>query len=167
MEQSMEKSDPVDRTNNGGNGDDETANDYQRDIKVHLARRYVNKRERILMLIEDFIDDVTVSQSYELNEKICNNPPINRSIVDLLIHRRQLRQSKHTLMDDRYTENLASIMSVEKLNQLLHCLEDIYRDTADLIELNDKSGLAIKSPRYQTIEILLQIVLVLLDENNA
>lgn len=142
---------------------------YDIDVRLHLARRCVAKRERILRFIEDYTRDIVNSAAY----RVTGCPFVDRDVYELLIRRRELRESLQADNDyaqshDRtLTMRIASQLNVEQLNALLYNLEELYRDIVDLVDMNERSGLAIKTPPEQTFDILMNVIVNLLsdDEN--
>lgn len=135
---------------------------YDRDVRVHLTQRCVAKRERILRFIEDYMRDI-------VNSDVCRATGcklVDRDVYDLLTRRRELRERSEEEEDRKMINEIASRLDVEQLNLLLYNLEELYRDIVELVEMNEKSGLAIKSPLEQTFDILLHVIMNLLSDCN-
>lgn len=137
---------------------------YDRDVRFHLARRCVSKRELILRFIEDYMNDI-------LNSDACRVTGgcqfVDRDVYDLLLRRRELRNVRGEQDDRKMISKIASRLNVEQLNLLLYNLDELYRDIVELIEMNEKSGLAIKTPLDQTFDILLQVIMNLLNDDDC
>lgn len=149
---------------------DSVRKQYDLDVRLHLAQRCVAKRERILRFIEEYIRDILNSASY----RVTGCPFIDRDMYDLLIRRRELRDrlqdsdnDEFVIPDRALTIRIASRLNVDQLNVLLYNLEELYRDIVELVDMNERSGLAVKTPPEQTFDILMNVIVnLLIDEND-
>lgn len=142
---------------------DEVRKRYDLDVRLHLARRCLMKRERILRFIEEYARDIVNSDAYRLT----GCPFVDKDVYALLMRRRELRERLQIdgQSDDRAAVvRIAKRLNVEQLNLLLYNLEELYRDIVELIDMNEKSGIAVKTPPEQTFDILTSVLVNLLND---
>lgn len=134
--------------------------------RERLATRCFDKRDLIMILIENYIISTCSSQSYELFNSIdAKNALIEPPIVKLMTARRQLRtlwRGKQRQDEIRGRQKLAKKLNTNQLNALLHNLDNMYHDISEIIMMNTQINLAIKQPLRRTIDQLLLVFKTLL-----
>lgn len=143
---------------------------FQPDFNLHmrerLATRCFEKRNLIMILIENYIINSCNSQSYELLNSIdASAGLIEKPIVQLMLTRRQLRslwQEQQRQNETKGKARLVQTLNVEQLNSLLHYLDNTYRDISEIISMNTKINLAVKQPMRRTVDQLLLVFRTLL-----
>lgn len=146
--------------------------EFDRDARERLANRCFEKRDLILIMIENYIINTGNSQSHQMLNTIdvgCNNV-IEKPILQLMSTHRQLRaQWKGQIRPDEMKgrERLAKNLNVSQLNSLLHYLDNLYRDISELIQMNTTVNLLAQQPVRNTIDQLLMVFRTLLTMNGA
>lgn len=144
--------------------------DFNLYARERLANRCFEKRDLIMILIENYIINSCNSQSYELLHSIdASAGLIEKPIVQLMNTRRQLRsmwQGQQRQDETRGKARLAEKLNVEQLNALLHYLDNTYRDISEVIMMNTKINLAVKQPMRRTVDQLLLVFRTLLSMTN-
>lgn len=140
--------------------------DFNLHTRERLATRCFEKRDMIMILIENYIIHSCSSQSYELLNSIeASAGLIEKPIVQLMHTRRQLRsmwQGQQRQDETKGKARLVQTLNVEQLNSLLHYLDNTYRDISEIISMNTKINLAVKQPMRRTVDQLLLVFRTLL-----
>lgn len=140
--------------------------DFNLHMRERLAARCFEKRDLIMILIENYIINSCSSQSYGLLNSIeASAGLIEKPIVQLMHTRRQLRslwQGQQRQDETKGKARLAQTLNVEQLNSLLHYLDNTYRDISEIISMNTKINLAVKQPMRRTVDQLLLVFRTLL-----
>lgn len=176
----------VDNNNNDNNniddnlfgGRSEQADTYNTDIHARLVRRYIFKRELLILTVENFIVDnddkrvVKFDVEVPTNETTKQCPTVNendqgrRHLIRMLKLRRANREATSREKNEAATSTdqheVVERMSNDELNSVLHVLDDLYKDVIDMIEFNENAGLAITGDNEDTVNLFFEILAVLL-----
>ena len=140
--------------------------DFDMHMRERLATRCFEKRDLIMILIENYIINSCSSQSYKLLNSIdASAGLIEKPIVQLMHTRRQLRsmwQGQQRQDETKGKARLVQTLNIEQLNSLLHYLDNTYRDISEIISMNTKINLAVKQPMRRTVDQLLLVFRTLL-----
>lgn len=142
---------------------------YEQNIRLMLANRCMMNREQLLNIIHRYVQETFERDEQKVfNDTACNTQ-LNKSTKAMLnndfvraLNERQKLRTDNFKFDVEETKSLAERYNIDQLNRLLAILDELTHDIIDLIELNEKTGLAPRVPSYQTVNKFIPIVSTIL-----
>lgn len=143
---------------------DETGRAFDAYTRLQLANRVTRRRESLLLFIIDYVLGTVRGETFNL---IARRPdvPLDDSVIELLEQQKRLRNNDAYMRVQ--TSSLAKNMTIDSLNKLLRYYDEVYRDIVDMIDLTEKTGIALKAPVDETVIVLLEALYVLLSVGSA